>query len=63
MIEPTERDIGRRVVYINGDEGVLDRITETYAFVTFDAVDNKTKKSVPGSISSPTSVNELSWKE
>lgn len=63
MIEPTEQDIGRRVFYANGDEGVLNRVTEAYAFVTFDVLDVKSKKPVPGSVSSPTAFNELSWKE
>ena len=67
MIAPREKDVGRRVVYPIGGgevvEGTLDRVTEHYAFVTFDVWDRKAKTFNPGPESSPTAFAELNWKE
>lgn len=67
MIAPTENDIGRRVVYAIGGgelvEGVLDRFSDHYAFVTFDVWDRKAKAFKPGPESSATAFAELDWKE
>jgi len=41
MIEPTEADVGRRVTYAadgGNTEGTLARLTEHYAFVTWDVI-------------------------
>jgi hypothetical protein len=65
MIEPTQDDIGRRVIYdVPGQQATAGTITHVgnhYVFVIFEIWDRKTKKWNPGVLASATDPAELSF--